>query len=160
MWISFPQSPAGPETWLGKWDPHIMRYYDLAIIITIWRLIQTCTCEMGSSIFSAMSRLKFVSTIRDSLPSMLSIERTNGNVFPCLWQCLRCLYFLILSHQYRSVTIDSNFQVSASSSPSWCWSFCTICLGGVRHPRLQTVTPMMCLPLWSAVPLLYEGFFV
>ena len=56
----------------------IMREYELATEIVIQPLIQTCVCEMGSSIFAAMSRLKFACTTRASLPSIPSIEITNG----------------------------------------------------------------------------------
>ena len=40
----------------------IMCEYDLATANTIHKLTQPCTCEMVSSVFSAMSRLKFFVT--------------------------------------------------------------------------------------------------
>ena len=44
--------------------------YDLATAITIWQLTQTLMCEMGSSIFVDMSRLKVASTTWAYLPSI------------------------------------------------------------------------------------------
>ena len=41
--------------------------YDLTTEISIRLLIQPRTCKIGSSIFAAMSRLKFASTTRASL---------------------------------------------------------------------------------------------
>ena len=50
--------------------------------IAIQTLTQPHTCEMGSLSFVATSKLKFVSTNGYSFPSMLSTERTNGEIFP------------------------------------------------------------------------------
>ena len=47
--------------------------------------IQPRTCRMGWSAFSAMSRLKFASNIRDFLSSMPPIERKNGE------KCTECV---------------------------------------------------------------------
>ena len=89
--------------------PRIMLEYGLAIAIAIRPLIQPRTCEMGSSIFAAMSQLKFASTTRASLLSMLSTERTNReNCFRCSWQGLPCLSFFVFSHRARSISIGSN----------------------------------------------------
>ena len=52
--------------------------YNLAAVIEIWSLTQPHTCEMGSSGFVTMSRLKFVSITRASFPIIPSTERTNG----------------------------------------------------------------------------------
>ena len=103
------QSGSRSHRRLGSRAPRIMREYDLAIAISIQPLIQPFMCEMSSSIFAAMSRLIFMSTTRNSLPSMPSTERMNGEKCFCFsWQCLPCLYLLILSHRTRSVTIGSN----------------------------------------------------
>ena len=61
----------------GKRAPRIMRECDRATVIAIRSLTQPCTCEMGSSIFPAMSRLKVASSTRASFPSMPSTERTH-----------------------------------------------------------------------------------
>ena len=55
-------------------------YHELVLppsVIAICPLIQPCICEVGSSIFSAMSRIKFASSTRASLPSMPLPEITN-----------------------------------------------------------------------------------
>ena len=57
---------------LGSWAPRGMHEYDLTTAITICMLNKPHTCKMVSSIFSAMSQLKFAGTIRASLPSILS----------------------------------------------------------------------------------------
>ena len=62
---------------LGSRAPQVIFGYDPATKNLIRPLIQPRTCEMGPSIFSAMSRLKFASTNRASLPSMSSTEITN-----------------------------------------------------------------------------------
>ena len=49
---------------LGRQDPWIISEYNLTTTISIRPLIQTCMREMGSSTFSAMSRLKFVCATR------------------------------------------------------------------------------------------------
>ena len=63
---------------LEIWAPQIMRECYLATVSTIQPLTQTGTCEMGSSNSSAISWLKFVSTMRVYFPSMPYTERTNG----------------------------------------------------------------------------------
>ena len=57
---------------LGGQGPWIILEYDLATSIVIQLLIQPRTCKMSSSIFSAMSQIKFASTTRASLPEILS----------------------------------------------------------------------------------------
>ena len=60
---------------LGRRSMQIMQDYDLVNMITIRKLTQPRTCEMDSSIFSAMSRLKLESMTRYSFLSMPSTER-------------------------------------------------------------------------------------
>ena len=48
------------------WAPRIMCEYDLETAIAIRPLIQILTCEIGSSIFAAMSRIKISIMTRDS----------------------------------------------------------------------------------------------
>ena len=94
---------------MGSSRPWIIREYDLTTEIAIRPLIQNFTCKMGSSIFSAMSWIKFESTTRASLPRMLSTERTNiEKCFRCLWQCLPCVSYFFFSQLARSLFIGSN----------------------------------------------------
>ena len=58
--------------------PQIICEYDPATTIAIRPLIQPHTCEMGSSIFAAMSWLKFAITTKASFTGMPSTERKNG----------------------------------------------------------------------------------
>ena len=51
--------------------------YDLVTVIEIRPLTQPLTCEMSSSIFSAMSQLKVAITTSASLPIITSTNRTN-----------------------------------------------------------------------------------
>ena len=85
-----------PNAWSqsGYWSlrglvsraPWIMCEYDLAAAIVIRALIQPYTCKMGSSIFASMGGIKLESTKKESLPSMPSTERMNGEqCFHCLW---------------------------------------------------------------------------
>ena len=99
--------------------PRIIWEYDLATAIATRTLTNPHTCEMVSSIFSAMSRLKFASTTRAPFPSIPSTEITNGEkCFPCSWKFLPCLSFFYFTHQSRSVKIGSFLLVSQSGSPS------------------------------------------
>ena len=54
------------------------------------------TCERGSSLFSAMTRLNLEIKTRASLPSIPSTERTNGDFFPLVMAVLTVLVFLDL----------------------------------------------------------------
>ena len=77
------------------------------------------TCKRGSPLVSAITQLNLDSTTRTSLPIITSTEKTNGeNFFPCSWQCLTCLSFLIFFHLAKSVVIGLFFYVSPSASPS------------------------------------------
>ena len=99
----------------------IMREYNPATEIAIQPLIRSYTCEMGSSIFSAMRWLKFASTTRVSYPRMPSTDRTGGeNFYHCSWKCLPCLSLFCFSKLIRSLSISSCFYVSVSASPNWC----------------------------------------
>ena len=79
---------------MGSWSPQIIRDYDLVTVILIQTLIHPRTGKMGSSIFNAMSLLKFASTTKGSFPSMPPTERLNGEKYFCLlWQCLPLFFF-------------------------------------------------------------------
>ena len=93
---------------LGRQAFRIIHDYDLVISIEIWQLIYPPTCEMGSSIFAAMSLLKFASNTRASLPSIISTERTNGWFIHFSWQCLPCLSLFVLYQLSRSLFVGSN----------------------------------------------------
>ena len=56
---------------------HIIWEYDLATAIAIRPLIQPRTCEIGLSIFAAISWIKFACTTRASFPSITSTEIRN-----------------------------------------------------------------------------------
>ena len=58
---------------------HIMWDYILVTAIVIWPLIQPRTCERGSSIFVAMSGLKFASTTNAYFLRIPPTERKNGD---------------------------------------------------------------------------------
>ena len=55
--------------------------YDLATAIVIQPLNQSVTCEMGSSIFAAMTQLKVMSTTSALMPTIPFNERTNGEKY-------------------------------------------------------------------------------
>ena len=104
---------------LGIWYPRIIWEYNLAIVIAIWPLTHSCTCEMVSSIFSSINQLKFASTTRAPFPRMSSTERTNrGKRFHCLWKCLPCLSLFYFPHRARSVPIGSFLWETQYGSPS------------------------------------------
>ena len=86
---------------MGRKYLRIMWQYNLANAIEIRLLTQPCTCEMSPSSFSAMSRLKFVSTTRFSFPSMPSTERTNTEKFSVDHGSVYCAY---LSFAYPNET--------------------------------------------------------
>ena len=70
-----------PDTCItGDWGVELHGSFVSKILqttIAIQPFIQNCTCKMGSSIFAAMIRLKFVSMTRAPLPSMPPAERTS-----------------------------------------------------------------------------------
>ena len=65
-----PNAHSGSRVWKGLGDRALRKTleYDLANNILIRPLTQPVTCEIGSSIFAAMSRLKVVITTSVSLP--------------------------------------------------------------------------------------------
>ena len=90
----------------GEWGDNLCWSYVsvIAIAIVIRLLTQSLTCKMGSSIFAAMCRIKFVSTTRASFPSMPSTERKKGEKKKISsWQCLLFLFLVLffLSIQER-----------------------------------------------------------
>ena len=92
---------------LGRRYLQIVWEYDLVDAILIRSLTQPRMCEMGYSIFSAMSRLKFVSTMRASFPSMPSTKMTNEEKIRCSWQFLPCLYLFSFYHRSRTSSVGS-----------------------------------------------------
>ena len=106
---------------MGSWSPRIMCEYDLTTTVVIQLLIQPCACEMGSSVFSAMSWLKFTSTTRSPLPSMPLTERKWRNF---------SLYYGSAYHAYRSwfstnnpgeLPLDQICRCPYQSFQFWCW---------------------------------------
>ena len=94
-----PQSIYRSHRGMGRRDPQIMWKYDLTTDITIRPLTQPRTCEIGSSSFSTISRLEFLSTTSASFPIMPSTERRERETCLCwLWQCLPCLSLFYLYH--------------------------------------------------------------
>ena len=86
---------------------HIMWKFNILTAIVIPTLIQIHTYQMGSSVFSAMNRLKSASTARASILSMPSRDRTNiEKYFHCSCQFLLHLSFFF-SQQTRSLSIFS-----------------------------------------------------
>ena len=63
---------------IGTQAPRSTQEYNLATTTLIWRLTQTLSCEMGSSLFAAMIRLKVASTTWASLPIISSTKMKNG----------------------------------------------------------------------------------
>ena len=80
---------------LGKWYPWIIREYYLATAIVIRPLTHPRTCKMGSSIFAAMSQLKFASMNWYSLPKIPLTERKMENFFPLFITLPTVLFFLM-----------------------------------------------------------------
>ena len=77
------------------------------------------TCESGSSLLYAMTRLNWESTTRAYLPRFTSTERTKGKKwFLWSWKCLPCLSFLIFSHLGSSDVIGLYLYVFTSASTS------------------------------------------
>ena len=76
-------SQSSSLSWRGfrRKDTWIICDYNLATAIAIRLLTHPHTCEMISSIFSTISRLKFASMTRASFPSIPSTERTNAETF-------------------------------------------------------------------------------
>ena len=97
---------------LGRWDPRIMRDYDLVTVVAISQLTHPHTCEMGSSIFSAMSRLKLVSTERGSFPCIPSTERKNVEKFPLLMAVLTMLILIFHLQMSSKIPNKANLNVS------------------------------------------------
>ena len=132
---------------LGYWSlrgfgsryPWIICEYDLATAISIRPLIQTRTCEMGSSISAAMSWLKFSSTSRASLPSMPSTEITNGGFFYVVCGSSYRAYIYSFSPTHPgALPLDQTCRYLRQHPQVWCrlwrWSVCPISPGWVRHP--------------------------
>ena len=82
----------------------IIFQYVLATEILIQLVIHPCVCKMGSSIFAAMSRLKFVSTIRASLPIITSTEIKNVET---------CFYFYCWCLPFLSLDISSQININS-----------------------------------------------
>ena len=76
-----PNAHAGSQVrnGLGYWALSSTLEYDLSTAIMTRPLTQPVTCEMGLSIFAAMTRLKVVSTTSASLPIIQSTYITNKN---------------------------------------------------------------------------------
>ena len=104
---------------LGRQDPRIICEYDLATAIAIRPLTHTHRWEMGSSIFDAMSWLKFASTTRESFTRIPPTEINKGEkCFRWSWKLLPFLSLFYLYHQARSVFIGSFLWMSHNESPS------------------------------------------
>ena len=95
----------------GDWGFELCRSYVSKIFPP--QLIFDClstprTCKMCSPIFVAMVQLNCMSMTRAYLTIIPSTEITNGETcFRWSRQCLPCLYFLIVYHQYRITAIGS-----------------------------------------------------
>ena len=78
---SRPNSGSQSSSWfcrgLSIWAPCIIRYYNLATVVAIRMLTQQRMFEMGSSRFPAISRLKFVTTMRASFSRIPFTESKN-----------------------------------------------------------------------------------
>ena len=126
-------------------DPRIICEYNLATAISIRPLIQPRTCKMGSSIFSAMSRIKFSSTTRASFPSMPSTERIHRENNRFQWQWLPYLYLFIFSQRSHRFYSGSNLWVSASELPSLASIMASVCRP--YKPQISTSTLVSNLSL-------------
>ena len=69
---------------LRDWSLHINLEYDLTTAISIRPFTHTVTCEMGSSIFSAMIWIKVDSSTNVSLTIIPSTKRKNREKCFCL----------------------------------------------------------------------------
>ena len=96
------QKGSGSRKVLGRWSPQSMHEYNCATAIAICLVTHPRTWETDSSSFLAMSQLNFLSSTCASSPSILSMERTNGEkCIHLLWQCLPCFSFSPFSQQAR-----------------------------------------------------------
>ena len=152
------------EGYWGDQALRIMREYDLVTAISIRALIKPCTWKMGSSIFAAMSRLKFMSITRDFLSSIPSSERKKRRkmflLIVAVITVLMLLDFLPLiqerCHWIKSVGVRvsvAKFDVYDGVILSVPWAlncYVTLCL--------QFSTPLTYLSLWCATNLVDEGF--
>ena len=95
-----------------------MREYDLATIIAIQPFIQPRTRKVGLSVFTAVIRLKFLSTTRASLPSIPSTEITNREKYFFLIVAVLTILILLdfltpiweISHCLKSVGISISVE--------------------------------------------------
>ena len=89
---------------LVRQDPRIICEYDLDTTFLTRLIIQICTCKMASSIFSAMSPLKFVSTTRAPFLSWHQQKEQMEKMFPLLMVMITMLFLLIFLPpiRYRS----------------------------------------------------------
>ena len=99
VWLPVLQGTGELRSADNFWVKSYNRYCNLTVY-PAWHM------RNGFEILSAMSRLKFASTTRDSLSRMSLEERTNGEkCFHWSWQCWPCLSLLVVSHRYRSAVI-------------------------------------------------------
>ena len=122
--------------------------------------IHPCTWKMSSSIFSAMSQLKFESVTRASPPSMPSIDITNGETFSVACGiAYRSYHSLFYPTKTGALPLDQTCRYPCQRCWVWRqlfhWSICTISSGLVHHPLFPNchspdVSPSLisCVPGW------------
>ena len=98
---------------------HIMWEYNLTAAIEIWPLTQPHTYEIGSSGFSAISRIKFAITTRAYFTSMPYTDKKNiVKCFHFSWKFLPCLSLFYFSQWARIFPIGSFLWVSTYEYPN------------------------------------------
>ena len=132
---------------LGTQALRSTREYDLETKIVIRPLTQPLTCEMGSSIFESMFRLKVVSTTWSSLPIIPSTESKNRDFSPLVVAMLHLLFLVDFYHRSKSLSVPSDFQVSASAYPNLKSMIASV---WIFHRPLIYTSPCFSgtLPLW------------
>ena len=136
---------------LGRRYTWTMWDYDLTTTIVIQLLNQPRKCEMGSSIFSAMSQLKFVSMTRASFTRIPSTERTNGDFYRFSWKCLPCFSVFTFPCQSRSIPIVSFLWYSQYGSPSMTSIMDSVWLYHKTRMRTSDLVSNPSLP-WRSPP--------
>ena len=140
----------------------IIYEYDLVNAIAIRTLIHPHTLEIGSSIFSAVGRLKPASMTRAFLPRIPSTVIKN-DFFSVACGSAYCdyLYFASTTKPGASI-LTQTCTYEHQRHKVWCllrcWSFCPINHGWVHKPLSPRFHSPGTPPLWSAAALVEEGF--
>ena len=105
---------------LGRGSPLIIHQYYLMTAIAIQPITQPCTCKMGSSIFSAVSRLKLAKYDQGLLSKhTINRKKKRRKCFCWSWKFLPCLSLFYFSHRSRCILLDPYCGCHSMSPPVW-----------------------------------------